>query len=137
MLLRSKRRFKDGKAQRYFSVVENRRVRSGRVALDEAVKPLQSRGDFGPRDICMKVWAFPIPLYNGHTSAHEQLAHLGRECGDIAQYYLDSLPAKIREGSLGWLRNMIREKLRPQLDEIDELVRAILNLDSDEERRAE
>ena len=32
MFLRSKRRFKDGKAHRYFSVVENRRVRSGRVA---------------------------------------------------------------------------------------------------------
>jgi hypothetical protein len=31
MFLRSKRRFKDGKAHRYFSVVENRRVRSGRV----------------------------------------------------------------------------------------------------------
>ena len=31
MFLRRKRRFKDGKAHRYFSVVENRRVRSGRV----------------------------------------------------------------------------------------------------------
>ena len=31
MFLRSKGRFKDGKAHRYFSVVENRRVRSGRV----------------------------------------------------------------------------------------------------------
>jgi hypothetical protein len=31
MFLRSKRRFKDGKAHRYFSVVENRRVRAGRV----------------------------------------------------------------------------------------------------------
>ena len=31
MFLRSKRRCKDGKAHRYFSVVENRRVRSGRV----------------------------------------------------------------------------------------------------------
>lgn len=31
MFLRSKRRFKDGKAHRYWSVVENRRVRSGRV----------------------------------------------------------------------------------------------------------
>jgi Transposase DDE domain len=31
MFLRSKRRFKDGKVHRYFSVVENRRVRSGRV----------------------------------------------------------------------------------------------------------
>jgi len=31
MFLRSKKRCKDGKAHRYFSVVENRRVRSGRV----------------------------------------------------------------------------------------------------------
>ena len=31
MFLRSKRRFKDGKAHRYFSVVENRRVGAGRV----------------------------------------------------------------------------------------------------------
>jgi hypothetical protein len=31
MFLRSKKRHKDGKAHRYFSVVENRRVRSGRV----------------------------------------------------------------------------------------------------------
>ncbi len=31
MFLRSKRRFKDGKQHRYFSVVENRRLRSGRV----------------------------------------------------------------------------------------------------------
>ena len=31
MFLRSKRRVKDGKEHRYWSVVENRRVRSGRV----------------------------------------------------------------------------------------------------------
>jgi hypothetical protein len=31
MFLRSKRRRKDGKVHRYFSVVETRRVRSGRV----------------------------------------------------------------------------------------------------------
>ena len=31
MFLRSKKRWKDGKTHRYFSVVENRRVRSGRV----------------------------------------------------------------------------------------------------------
>src|ERR1035437_9003763 len=31
MFLRSKKRRKDGKTHRYFSVVENRRVRSGRV----------------------------------------------------------------------------------------------------------
>jgi len=31
MFLRSKKRCKDGKTHRYFSVVENRRVRSGRV----------------------------------------------------------------------------------------------------------
>lgn len=98
-------------------------------ALDQALKPLQARGDFGPRHIHKKMWAFPIPLYNDQSASHERLARLGQECSTIAQNYLDSLPANIREGSLGRLRNMVREKLRPQLDEIDELVRKILKLD--------
>lgn len=37
MFLRSKRRFKDGKAHRYWSVVENRRVRSGRVVQGQVL----------------------------------------------------------------------------------------------------
>lgn len=105
--------------------------------VDELVKPLQSRGDFGPRDIHKKIWTFPIPLYDDQSTSHERLAWLGQQCSTIAQSYLDGLPANIREGSLGRLRNMVREKLRPQLDEIDELVRTILNLGSSEERRAE
>ncbi len=32
MFLRSKRRVKDGKDHRYFSIVENRRLKSGKVA---------------------------------------------------------------------------------------------------------
>lgn len=94
--------------------------------LDDALKPLQSKGDFGPRHIHKKMWAFPIPLCDRHSAAHERLAALGLECTTIAQSYLDSLPVNIREGSLGRLRNTIREKLRPQLDEIDEIVRGIL-----------
>ena len=37
MFLRSKRRCKDGKEHRYWSVVENRRVRSGRVVLRQVL----------------------------------------------------------------------------------------------------
>jgi hypothetical protein len=39
---------------------------------------------------------------------------------------LDSLPANVRGGSLGRLRNLVQEKLRPQLEEIDAVVRMIL-----------
>ncbi|HEV2351769.1 MAG TPA: hypothetical protein VG028_18210 [Terriglobia bacterium] len=37
MFLHSKRRCEDGKAHRYFSVVENRRVRSGRVVQQQVL----------------------------------------------------------------------------------------------------
>lgn len=104
--------------------------------LDEALKPLQSKGDFGPRDIHKKMWVFPIPLYDRQSAAHEHLAGLGQECSTIAQSYLDSLPANVRQGSLGRLRKMIREKLRLQLDEIDTIVSGILSGNSDSEGRS-
>jgi len=91
-----------------------------------AVKPLQSRGDFGPRDICMKIWAFPIPDYNGHAENHKRLASLGVDCSFAAERLLGSLPPKLREGSLGRLRGLVREALAKQLEEIDEITRGIL-----------
>lgn len=94
--------------------------------LDAELKPLQSKGDFGPRDIHKKMWAFPIPFYTRQNEAHKNLAELGNECNKLTGEYLKDAPAKLREGSLGRLRGLIREKLRPQLDEIDAIVRTIL-----------
>lgn len=106
-------------------------------AFDSLLEVFRGRHQARAPDIHKKLWEFPVPLFNEDALDHQTLAQFGKECSGIAQSYLDRLPANIREGSLGRLRNMIREKLRPQLDEIDSLVREILDVGSGEERRAE
>jgi hypothetical protein len=98
-------------------------------AFDSLLEVFRGRRQARAPDIHKKLWEFPVPLFDEKARDHPRLAQLGLECSTVAQSYLDSLPANIREGSLGRLRNMIREKLRPQLDEVDELVRKILRLD--------
>ncbi len=93
---------------------------------DHAIKPLQTRGDFGPRDIHKKIWELSIPSYDGGNADHKKLASLGADCNREVAKLLDSLPAKLREGSLGRLRNVVREAVAEQLKEIDETTRLIL-----------
>jgi hypothetical protein len=94
--------------------------------LDETLQSFRRKSQGAQPHVHKKVWEMPIPLYDSRDSYHQKLAELGKECGEIAPNYLDSLPVRVRAGSLGRLRNMVREKLRPQLDEIDEIVRSIL-----------
>jgi hypothetical protein len=94
--------------------------------VDTLVKPLQSRGDFGPRDIHKKMWAFPIPSYDASNPAHKKLASLGADCTCTAATFVGGLSAKLRGGSLGRLRTMIRENLRDRISEIDSIVKEIL-----------
>jgi hypothetical protein len=94
--------------------------------VDRELKPLQAKGDFGPRHIHKKMWAFPIPNYDDHSLSHKKLARLGLECSDLAEKFVASLPVKVREGSLGRLRNLVREHLKNQLAEIDDITRGIM-----------
>jgi hypothetical protein len=94
--------------------------------LDGALQPFRRKSQGRQPHVHKKVWEMPVPPYNRNAPMRQELARLGLECSTTAQTYLDSLPANIRQGSLGRLRNMIREKLRPQLDETDELVHRIL-----------
>jgi hypothetical protein len=95
-------------------------------ALDEAVKPLQSRGDFGPRDICKKIWSFPIPAYTAENETHKKLAVLGEDCSEATKEFLENAPPKLRDGNLGHLRRSIRERLTERFQEINRLTRSVL-----------
>jgi hypothetical protein len=93
--------------------------------IDELVKPLQSRGLWGPRDIHKKVLELPIPQYDASNSNHERLAELGRECSSKMEHWLAGGGAgKIT--SIGKLRSMGRALLREELAEIDLLVKGLL-----------
>jgi hypothetical protein len=72
------------------------------------------------------MWAFPIPAYDGQSASHKQLAYLGNECKKLAESFIASLPTNVRQGSLGRLRSVVREKLQAQIAEIDKLLSKVL-----------
>ncbi len=93
--------------------------------IDQLIKPMQSRGLWGPRDICKKVLELPIPQFNKNNSTHIRLAELGKECSEKVKIWLASGGAgKIK--SIGKLRSMVRAMLKDELEEIDVLVRDII-----------
>jgi SAM-dependent methyltransferase len=95
--------------------------------IDELIKPMQSRGLWGPRDICMKVWELPIPAYNASKGNHRELAELGMRCAEKVKKILPGLETKdITPGKIGRLRNEVRKRLADELKEIDDLVQTIL-----------
>lgn len=90
--------------------------------VDKMIKPLQSRGLWGPRDIHKKVLELPIPQFDANNPTHQKLAALGKECTAKVQRWVESGGAgKIK--SIGKLRGMVREMLKEELGEIDGIVR--------------
>jgi len=93
--------------------------------IDKLIKPMQSRGLFGERDIHKKVLELSIPQFKAYNPIHRRLAELGKECTLKVEQWLTSGGAgKIK--SIGKLRGMGRKMLNDELKEIDELVKQIL-----------
>jgi len=107
--------------------------------LDDLIKPLQSKGKYGERDIHKKLLEFPIPKFNPNDPIHRRLAELGRKASEEANRILPRLLAefgydeKLRErGTLmpqevARLRQAIRDNLESILEEIDDLVGKLLS----------
>jgi len=93
--------------------------------VDKLMKPMQSRGLFGPRDIHKKVLELPIPQFDIENPAHLRLAQLGQACTTKVEQWLVSGGAGDIK-SIGRLRGMVRKMLSAELAEIDELVKGIL-----------
>jgi hypothetical protein len=92
---------------------------------DELIKPMQSRGLWGPRDIHKKVLELPIPRFRSDVPNHLQLAELGKHCSEKVQDWLaQGGPGQVK--SIGRLRGMVRQFLKDELAEIDGLVQQIL-----------
>lgn len=87
-------------------------------SLNILIKPFQSRGLMGERDIHKKVLEVPIPQFNPNKRLHTQLAELGEECAEIARKAVSSLTGK----TVGARRSAMRVILAKQLAAIDELL---------------
>lgn len=93
--------------------------------IDELIKPMQTRGLFGPRDIYGKVFELPIPQYSAADARHIELAQLGMACAEKVQSQIAS-DAALATASIGRARGAIRVFLAPELTQIDALVKEIL-----------
>jgi hypothetical protein len=102
----------------YLSAVFNSKI------MDDLIKPMQSTGLFGPRNIWKKVLEIPIPRFSADNADHKALAKLGKACEEKVGA---ALPDYDGIGSIGRVRALIRESLLPELTEITAIVSRILS----------
>jgi hypothetical protein len=95
--------------------------------IDEMIKPMQSKGQWGPRDIHKKIWELPIPGFDKKKSSHTELTTLGITCAEKVAKLIPKLNlVDVTPGKIGRIRNQVREHLNDELKEIDRIVRAIM-----------
>jgi hypothetical protein len=102
--------------------------------LDELIKPMQSKGEFGERDIHKKPLEFPIPRYDPNNEIHKKLVELSKRASEVTQRILPQLLSvrgydkRLKErGALmpqevATLRRDIRERLKDIIQQIDDLL---------------
>lgn len=93
--------------------------------IDKLVKPMQSRGLWGPRDIHKKVLELPIPKFDAANPTHRRLAELAKASSTKVERWLARGGAG-NVTSIGKLRGMVRAMLKDELAGIDALVKEIL-----------
>ena len=92
---------------------------------NEAIKPFQSTGLMGERDIEKKLLDLPIPIYDSAINNHTVLAELGKRAGIEAASFVNT-PHFRATSSLARQRAFVRDKLQPTFAEINRVVRKIL-----------
>ena len=90
--------------------------------INEAIKPLQTKGLFGERDIGRRPFMLPIPEFDENNNLHLKLAELSKICHEkVAKI-------KFTKKSVAGLRKQAREAVEDELKEIDELVARLLEM---------
>lgn len=92
--------------------------------VDTLIKPTQSRGLWGERDVHKKPLAIAIPRFNRESEAHRALAALSMECHGVAQEAVADLGRRYK--SCARIRDELRRLLEDQRHKIDALVLGIL-----------
>lgn len=87
--------------------------------IDDLIKPLQTRGLWGPRDIHKRPLSLPIPVFNIKDTTHKKLSKLSQTCQNKVPEYLDQIKSK----QVGSIRTEIRKKLKNELEQIDKLTK--------------
>jgi hypothetical protein len=94
--------------------------------VNAAIKPFQSVGLLGERDIHKKLLELPIPIYNHEDSKHQKISELGARARETAVIAIKSGSFPM-DCSIAKQRGFIRSHLETEMDEIDELVANLLS----------
>ena len=99
---------------------------------NKLIKPFQSEGLLGARDIHTTILEVPIPKFDNKIKEHITLSEIGQKCSNIVNNYLDKLGRKpmgnnLNPIELGRLRGKIRTLISEELLEIDKIVEKILS----------
>jgi hypothetical protein len=91
-------------------------------SLNTLIKPFQSRGLQGERDVHKKVLEVPLPKFDSSNNDHHQLAELGADCARKAAELRSTLTGK----TVGTRRTAMRNALKDELAKIDALLPKII-----------
>lgn len=97
------------------------------ASVNRAIKPFQSTGLLGERDIEKKLLDVSLPLFNSENPIHKAISDLGSEAHRQAAA-LTRDPNFPSDSSLARQRAFVRTALSETLAEIDGLVRKLLGL---------
>lgn len=96
---------------------------------NELMKDFQAKGLFGARHVHKKILDIFYPLYDSTNEVHQQLATLSKTAHEKTLDYLERNPPlqELTAMHLGRLRVAIKKNLSVELEQIDKLVKKIIN----------
>ena len=83
--------------------------------VNQMIKPLQTRGLYGERDIVRRPLMLPIPKFDYTVSIHKRLAELSKICHKKVS------KVRFNKKSVAGLRKQTKEAIKDVLKEIDEV----------------
>lgn len=93
--------------------------------VDSLIKPMQSRGQWGERDIHKKVLELPLPKFNPKNSKHMELVRLAKQAQTKAEKLVIDLESKYT--GIGKIRQMIKVEIAEEVLKIDKIVRDLIS----------
>ncbi len=97
-------------------------------SANELMKPFQSRGLFGARDVSKKILDVPLPRFDANDETHRRLAELGRVCAGHVVAFIQARNLEHEDYSVGRIRTEIRKLLITELREIDTLLSKLIGV---------
>lgn len=96
-------------------------------SANDSMKPFQSSGLFGARDVSKKILDVPLPQFKADNETHVRLAELGRVCAGRVEAYIQENDLANGEYNVGRVRTDVRKQLlATELREIDQLLSQLI-----------